>query len=1491
MLKKIGQYSPEFELPLFVTKLGESSLPIITDEVVVHALTESNAKLSPKQYYHVQEAIVPGKPLVATKAFQTVADAVHKIGIKPVLGGVLPSLGCWVGEKKGEALTVATLQNSASDGWLSRFLLQITKFSPSFDVSSFAAKMSSISDLTEDRALTEMSNCGANLTDAQFATVLEAVNPESPQEGLLAFKALGRAYRDSSDAQTFAREVLPAALVQTLSPEELRVLEKLQKSGPTGWWARFLDGVLSYSPSFDLVAFSNALATMPSESLDSSSIHEILSESQCRLSKSELQHIEDQMAPGQHDLVLASYKNVGAAIKEIGPGSFANIVSPILAKAEKNVKKRNRVLRIVSSSKTSGDIIKPINVRRDSVKDTPPTKVPVKRLSFAGTPEVVRTPSRGSLAPIVARPVHGIEDKGVKGKSSREVKQRVPSVPEITRLPSPPTIAQELNVKPKSSVVSFSQTEAVVEPVVTMVRTESVVSLDELFPVDTPITRRRSTASGSIRSMDSSIDKRRSYLEYLTDSSSISSLTGNTKMRKRVESPEDTILAMSLARKYSGIVSQGWWANFMAYAQSLHPGFDGFEFVSKLAENEAPAPMGDDVLQKLLAQSGAPVTQKELEQLKSKINASPSVTSDFFTSLGPIIRNIGSRRFLYKILPIWSNADSVDEVSFSQGIDQFTANHSEFKPDAFGFITQCQKSSPVFDVTKFFDAISTIQGTVTEEKLGYCFKHAGIDAPASEYKRLTTVLLGFWSLDALRDYGSVVYSIGVPNFVASLSSLGSPSEEQCKHAGMAWISSLNEMGPKAKFDPVGFQNACRAIDPVFNLESFLVKLMTSKEINDDSDIRAVFKESGLNMTDAEYNDVMIATCGSLGPQVHIFRSWWQFIRLWGIQLYFDTIDGVLAEQRTKNALVRTFLGRIYALGPNVQFNLRGFVASCKAYNPEFSLQVFCDNLRSISRLEEDSLYDAFVASGITMDRSSIEYSELQTTLFGDYHLSMTAFRELHYLLKKLGSEWSVIYMWALVDQRQQVEQSVMAFKASIQDVKVAIGGQTTPLKFTMRSFIERCKNSQSGWHTDGDSFDLKMLLEKLSKMSSEGDIAGNLISVFKSCGIYLTVNEYENLIGSISGGDYTSGLVVFKMLIDFLKKWGIEWNMWIVWSLMDDKESNEDEMMEFILRVRELGPEAKFDLLQFIERCESLENSWHSESSFNIEVFINELLNVQGELSLASLETIYRLSGIRTTTEEYIDLTTTLTGGKFETTAIPVITCWIRFLHLWGVQWFLRASTNFFERVQESDKEIERLDLALTITNNSLDLRSFVWFCETRYGGFKIAPFLEGLIIAADLTHSVVLDLLAEQHIELTDAELLNLVGLLTGAEGEESFNVLHQWVLVLRTCTVKYYLFLWRLECMWKVTGVDVPLSVKAFNSRIKFQAPEFSVDRLVSAVKVKKPDWEIEKFVGFLVQTRGELNVTMVQEAFKATGVEATFEEAVDMLSDSVREQGLML
>ncbi|KAJ3394196.1 hypothetical protein HDU84_009516 [Entophlyctis sp. JEL0112] len=1511
-LRKIGEFAPEFDLALFISKIKTEGK--MDDATLMRRLGDCNASLSVEQFDLVKESIVPGKHLVAIKAFETVSEAVRKLGVKRVLSGVLPSLGLWVAERRPQITTIASVSNAGPVGWLSRFLRHVAKLSPSFDVQIFAeslAKLDKSLDVNESLLRDALGKAGAHVSDEQLNLILTAVSPEEPSSAFLAFKTLGSAYAESSNPTVFMREVLPAVL--TPDAEELEVIDTLQKTPPSGWWARFLDGVSLLSPNFDLLAFARELSEIPPNAVTSDVILRILGESNANLSSKDLESIEEEMVSGQSTLILPAYAVLAESISKAGPVSFVNIISPVLAKAEKKVQRRNRILKIVPvKAQPPKGIVesKSSNSKKTSLREvlSPQiaTKATGKRGSFVSSyagPELMRSPSRGSYSedPRFAK------QKSSPG-SSGSAPQRM-SISDDPRL-KPKTRISEINteaespeiVKPRSSVISFrdSRDGAIVQPVVAMVKRASLVSVDELFPLEETrkeVTRRTSASSSLVELSMNRVERRKSFLEYLTDNSSASSGKSKPHLRPRVESPEDTVAAHLLVLKYHDVVSRGWWAHVVSNINARSPSFDPYAFINKLGEVKGS--VSDEKILAILYECGATITPDHFDEIMILISGSREKSSKLLMELPAIISSFGARRFYYKILPLWSNADNVEPLDFKvslipepeslnlhckDGVEIIHQKYSEFNPEVFAFIHECEKISPAFSIFKFLDSFSTVQKNMTEEKIHACFKFANLETSQLEEAQLMTTLLGFWDLEGLYVFAVNIRRIGVSKFLAHVGDLSTVTIDQSKHAGRIWISSINDIGPKAKFDPVGFQNSCRILDPVFSMETFLQKLAACDDISSESDIRRLLLECGLNLSDQDYAEIVTNTCGSVDYAVEVFRSWWLFVLVWGPGIYWETIDTVLDEHATRNALVMTFLGRVYALGANVQFDLHHFVSKCRSHNREFSLQKWCNCILKITRLEQDSLHEAFVLSGIDLDRRSTEYAELLVALFGDYSLHMTAMRELHYLLKKLGSEWAVIYMMAIVKQRQQVEKSVSAFKAEIKEIPMMVKGKLTTLRFTMRSFIERCKFLQSGWHSDED-FDLRGLLEKLSKTEEFGDISEKLIVTFKACGLNTTLQEYENLVGSIAGEDYASGLVVFKLLLKFLKKWGMEWNMWIVWSLLDDKEHNEDEMMRFMLNVKEFGKDAKFDFLGFTARCESLENSWHSgDGVFNIEVFINQMLNIQGKVSLASMEQVFRLCGIRTVSQEYKDLCVTLTGGDFESTSVPVITYWVSFLKLWGVQWFLRAASIYFDQLQRCEKEIERLENSLSLLGNRLDVRTFEWICLSKNGGFKLVKFLESLVNCADdLSQSVINDLLANEGVDIPEAEFAELIAVLTSADGADGYHVINDWVAALRVCGVKYYDFMWRMQCLWLPADSEgSKLCIRAFHSKILVVSPKFSVANLFAACQKYRSDWDIVRFVAYLADFRGELTLAEFQTAFKDTKIDVSADATLDLLAD---------
>ncbi|KAI9353246.1 hypothetical protein DFJ73DRAFT_332906 [Zopfochytrium polystomum] len=476
-------------------------------------------------------------------------------------------------------------------------------------------------------------------------------------------------------------------------------------------------------------------------------------------------------------------------------------------------------------------------------------------------------------------------------------------------------------------------------------------------------------------------------------------------------------------------------------------------------------------------------------------------------------------------------------------------------------------------------------------------------------------------------------------------------------------------------------------------------------------------------------------------------------------------------------------------------------------------------------------------------------------------------------------------MWSVVDQRQQVEESV---RAVLSDLKVAASAAGS--RFTLRVFVERCKSLQLGWHS-GQEFDLRVFLEKLTALDGEVSFA-SLVAVFKACGINTTVEEYKLLIGSIAGESYEAGLEVFKKFVPFIRQWGVEWNMWIVWSLLDEKEENEETMLQFLSQVSKFGPSAKFDLLDFVERCESLQSSWHA-NTFNIQVFVGRLSSIEGEVTFEKLTDVFNASGIRTASEEYRQLISAL-GGDFHN-GMAVFQEWVKLIRLWGAEWFLRTSSTFFEKYEESKEAIEEYEKLLANRDQRPDLRSFVWACEAHNPAFEFSIFLVSLVsFKGELDEAALRNILIENGIDAPEDSYVALVGLLCGGgDSASSLSNVMEWVEVIRRCGVQFYVYVMAMRWRWDASGVDKRVALNAFLARIQFRysVSVFDISKFVRAARKIKAGWNIRSFISDLVLIRGQFTVDKAVDLFKATGLFLSPDAAKDLLFELCgnRENGV--
>ncbi|KAI8618553.1 hypothetical protein BC830DRAFT_1108302, partial [Chytriomyces sp. MP71] len=1502
-LRKIGQHKPDFNLPLFVAKLGAIQLPMVSDETVMKAFADAGAALTIAQLTQVKEAIVPGKPLVATGAFRTMSDAVHTLGIHAMLGAVLPSLGLWVADKRPEVTMAAALGSAFTEGWLSCLLKATCQNSPDFDVTVLARELSTLFEdpvPTNSHILNAFELAGASISEDELVQIEVSISPENPADAVIAFRALGLSFKECKSAKMFSQDILPLTLRRTLTFQEMDALARIEKCTPSGWWPKFLGAIKAYFPGFQLHSFLEGLREYPIQDLDDSALLQLFRRSSAPLTPNQFTSVKQVLALGNHERIGAMFTSLHDAVNLVGMASMVGVLSPILSKP---ARKRHRILRLVSTKAPNPkELVTASQTHRKSIpRPQSPIRSPSQtatREEPTGTRSISPNPRKSSITHEMGRsasprgsntgnkyvsprtPVVGSGSSSPRNSLSGRGRSQRNSVGHGSPRKGSSASSSGANINDVRSTIATVSTSASYTSVVASKPPFILPKPDEseVKPVSENVSKRPSHVSlsgKSIKSVDSA-GYRKGFVESLHDSASMDS-TG----MPRVLSPEDCIVAIKLLKLFPrrNLI----WSRFATLLDTLYPDFNGYEFICKV--NDTEDQISDTSIKSFLKASGAPLSDTEFDRIKLE----SGISAEFLTLLQPWIRSAAPRRFYFKILSIWVKAEDLEKTSFEDGLAQIISGCPSFHPNLFGFLTGCEHRHPSFSMLKFLDAFSSFQTLTTTEMIVSCFKYAGVlNVSFDDCRTLLFTLFGFWDLEDLSKVSKTIRSVGVKNFLQNLAHSLKATEAQARHSAMAWISSIAELGPNAHFQLEPFENACKQFYSDFNLPILFLRLATSDRITSERDFQHTLASIGMQVSLHQYNQIIAFLCGNLEHHLVILQRWQEFLIIFGYEHFSRIIVDVQKEQRLMSSFImvrvifsqqslgthhfwQSFLTRVDSLSINAQFNLRSFIASCTAHTSDFTLQKFCDALRAVPRLDLNSVQCCFKACGIHFGVRSVEYGEIMTSLFGDHSVSFEGMQEWHYILKKLGPDWSVMYMAALADQRQKVEQSVAALRSEIETIPVLLDNRMQQIKLTFSPFIENCRRMSSD-----SSFSMKELLNKLSRLPERVEVAETLIGTFAACRILVSRQKYEWLIGSVAGNDFLSGVTVFKMLITFLKKWGMDWNMWIVWSLIDDKGANEGALMDFLLHVREIGPGMTIDCPSFLEQCEAL----GAPSNFSLETFTDSLLCGVGPITLDSVEAAFRSCGINSESSQYIDAIAALTGSNILDSSLQVLTYWVAFIRVWGIQWFSRTSVTFFDRLKVAQMAKRRFDASLSIENR-INLRTFLWYCQIKNGGFSLNDFFSVLVPTGDgLSSENLIMILSSQGIDITEGELQNLLGVLTGATGEGGMRVMREWIGLMRTCTIPFYLLIWRLETVWDSVNVDQGLAVSAFRSRVKFACPKFSVEKFISASRAIQADWDVERFLDLMVNVRGEISTSSFQQAFRDMGVVLSYEETIELL-----------
>ncbi|KAJ3226607.1 hypothetical protein HDU81_007214 [Chytriomyces hyalinus] len=870
-LRKIGQYAPDFNLNIFMSKLGSAPfvfaagtvpLSVIKDEHILKAMADSNAHLSPSEFHQIKEAIVPGKPLVATNAFRTLCDAVHTLGIRCIIGSVLPGLGMWVTDRKYDTDTVSIISRAGSEGWLSRFLRRMAESSPSFDINRFALTMSNQPDdvfTTERSVLKDLNDCGATLSENDISDVLSSVS-DDPEEALAAFKSLGIAYSEAGDPLLFMREILPASLHPTR--EEKKIIRRLQGSAPPGWWFRFLSGIRSYTPLFDLPEFIIRLSRENANNLDSAAVQRLLAKSKAPLSKIELRHVEDQLAPGQLAVAIEAYRSLARCIQEIGTPSFIGVVLPIMYRNEGFKTKKQRGLKVNRA------------IRHNPVFNF---LLPIQACEQIAT-NIVEVLSKPEPPVFIQKSTDAAQDEVVKleEKSMAQTPPAAPLVNPILRRESTSetdlmdALNTLLQVAPTGWLYYMMTYLSNVAPSFDLAK--FCFSLSEIpyhVELSHPLIKSELGSAGAnltdaqYRELCASINQQHpsDSLAVFEAISALSSQVGpETFLSKLIPrlchlSVEETLWV----KKIRGSAPGEWWSRFLKKIGEYSPEFNLQLFVTKLGELPLSMITEESILKSLNA-SNSTLSVAQFHHVKEAIvPGKPLVAIGAFKTMADAVHKLGIQQVSRCILPalgMWVAERKPEAVTVA--MLKSAAEEGWFTR----FLRKAAEISPAFNVVTFASEIASMpDGSSTNaNQLGSAFTRAGMSVSDGDLASIFSAISPENPKEAkyaLRVLGLAFRETGSAEVFSSeiVPASLTPSAEEVE-----MLLKMQKCAPHGWWSR--FLTTLHSLSPSFDLNAFLILCAgtSASEINDTVVIELLARTQA-HLTNHQFN----ALCEQINP--------------------------------------------------------------------------------------------------------------------------------------------------------------------------------------------------------------------------------------------------------------------------------------------------------------------------------------------------------------------------------------------------------------------------------------------------------------------------------------------------------------------------------------------------------------------------------------------------------------------------------------------------
>ncbi|KAJ3092256.1 hypothetical protein HK102_009226 [Quaeritorhiza haematococci] len=940
--------------------------------------------------------------------------------------------------------------------------------------------------------------------------------------------------------------------------------------------------------------------------------------------------------------------------------------------------------------------------------------------------------------------------------------------------------------------------------------------------------------------------------------------------------------------------------SFISKCKDVNPTFNIREFLEKLVEKEKD--LSEETIVQVFKDCGLPDTTPETSRTLIKVLfTDEAVTDEGINRLVVTVKKTGVVDFLATVFRVPSPTPSIhspkDQTSSiidlgppKQGVEVATlgstrnflskvlAIDKSAKFDAPQFVNECKKSNPNFTIVSFLDGLNTLtEDEVTDERVQQVLKDCGVPTDEQQYTQLMTTLCGKpeWSTRIIKELLTMIKPVGVDAFVdntESFSFIDTERDSADSLAAEAFVTKIGTFSPRVLFALKYFIAQCKNIQSEFDFVTFMEKLKEGVPPNGDApstdeQLRAVFKDAGLDVSDKTYKYLLVVLCGDYDFRFKIFGEWFQILREKGSEWFKAHIPVALQSRQSADQAGRGFLQQVFSLSNSVKFNYRSFVRVTRIINDGFDVRLFCNKLASQKPpLTDEVLMVLFKDAGVVWTME--QYQNVLTELCGDYEWRLQVVEIWRDYLVEYGSSSFLKYIFIWLEERAAAEFALQQFFLKLRSYG-------TKVKFDLDAFITRCRSIHP-------HFEIRIFLEMLADTSKETAITPkSLVDAFKASGLSDITEEDSRALVQVLFDDYDIGL---EILYDMAKasKLGLSGTE----QLLEYYYSWIDVVRGFYSRVRAIGPHVRFDFRAFVDKCKK------TNPGFDVRVFIEKFVTVSDAITVDTVKQTFKETGLNLDDAEYEALVVTLCGEY--NAHLKVFSEWLATLRRCEVDTFVRISSSDISMEEgaltrmEETAAIKTFLVKLRAVGASFNLNSFIDGCKTIKSDFDIARFIRKLLtVKGTLDIPSMVTVFHESGLSIPEEECSRLLKAFCGPRWN---RVLSWWVLLIRMIGIDTFLKEYETivksgDNEVKSEGQEVAAAIKVFLARIRSTGgnSQFKLWSFFNQCKTLNPDFDWKQFLEVLRKTskKGVSNADFVTNVLEGSGLTISKEHQRSLMS----------